>query len=770
MSIEDHPDYPEELKRLHYTQNYIDRMLGNTEHHQDRKNIHRALKELDSLDSSQSYINILVNAKFMDMLIRDEDRLRAIREKPYFCRIDFQPWGADAPDRLYIGRISLFRKDNQQPVIIDWRAPIATLYYEGRLGEATYESETEIVAGTLHLKRQYEIESGKLRDFRDVDVTSRDELLQASLQRNPDHRLNEIVSTIQAEQNRVIRADLNFPLVVQGVAGSGKTTIALHRIAYYLYHRADRFKPEQMMILAPNRLFLGYVAGVLPELGVLDVYQTTFPDFFREEVGKKMKLTDPDQKLLDWISGNSDDKTRALERWSARLKGSMEFKNILDRYVEEVVEKLAPEEDFVLGKKYRIRTREEIRDWIRRETAWLPVYRRLEKVRQRLRKELKSKTEEVLQEAEQFYDEKIDRAFLRIQDPEKRRQQVVHWMDRKEITLNKIQKSARALLPRYMKQFEKKDVFAHYRELFDDESRFRELSSPLPADGISFLCRSTRRELEQKRISMEDTPALLYLKHRLFGIPNRRKLKHVVIDEAQDFSLFQIFALKEAIGTSIFTILGDLAQGIHDHRGIRDWQEVLDQVFPEDHAQFQTLEQSYRTTVEIMELANQLIPLMNRSGILPARPVVRHGETPRVGLFRELGDLTAAIRSEVKRGRERDCRSAALIGRSPQECQTLLNTLAQKTDLSVRLLSGEDPFGEADLVIVPAHVAKGLEFDQVILVNWNEAYSEDELDLKLFYVAMTRPLHRLSILAREDRFPLLKKIDPRFYHLVDDPE
>jgi DNA helicase-2/ATP-dependent DNA helicase PcrA len=338
---------------------------------------------------------------------------------------------------------------------------------------------------------------------------------------------------------------------------------------------------------------------------------------------------------------------------------------------------------------------------------------------------------------------------------------VIHWMDRKEAVLEKIRKASASLLPRYMAAFRKKDVFSHYRELFRNEERFRSLS--LPTENIRYLCQTASESLDRKQLEMEDTAALLYLKHRLYGIPNRRKIKHVVIDEAQDFSVFQIYALKEAIGTRIFTIFGDLAQGIHSYRGITDWQEVLDHVFPEDRCQFLTLEKSYRTTVEIMELANQIIGLMNAPGILPARPVVRHGDKPLIRLFDDPEEPVDWIRNELERAKNSGLRSVAVIGRSLRECRKIEKLLKRRTDWSLQLLTGESTFDDVDLIIVPAHTAKGLEFDLAILLMLDEPYTRDELDLKLLYVAMTRPLHRLAIFARNGMFPLLEALDPAKY-------
>src|SRR5690606_19905987 len=177
-------------------------------------------------------------------------------------------------DTYYLGKTSLYERETQEPIIVDWRSPIANVYYDGRLGELSYESNEGEIEGYLSLKRQFRIEDGKLIDFVDVDMMAADELLLEALSGKADTRLTEIITTIQAEQNRVIRADLNKPIIVQGAAGSGKTTIALHRLSYFIYRYRDRFEPEQLMIIAPNHMFIGYIADVLPELGVDKIRQT----------------------------------------------------------------------------------------------------------------------------------------------------------------------------------------------------------------------------------------------------------------------------------------------------------------------------------------------------------------------------------------------------------------------------------------------------------------------------------------------------------------
>jgi len=264
----------------------------------------QSFADLNSKDSSTSYTDLLANARFLELAESELKRLESVIGKPYFSRIDFTSDSTKREEILYIGKVSLFDRVTQQPIIVDWRSPIANVYYDGRLGDVSYEAYGETQTGYLALKRQYEIVDGLLKEIRDIDLTTHDELLQKSLSGKADNRLTEIVATIQNEQNEVIRASLKHPIIVQGAAGSGKTTIALHRISYFLYSFGFRFPPEKLMILAPNRLFIDYISAVLPELGVNKINQTTYIDFMKSCLGKKIKLFSPNSKLMKLLEDN----------------------------------------------------------------------------------------------------------------------------------------------------------------------------------------------------------------------------------------------------------------------------------------------------------------------------------------------------------------------------------------------------------------------------------------------------------------------------------
>jgi DNA helicase-2/ATP-dependent DNA helicase PcrA len=768
MSLREHKDYPYEAKRLQTTVDYIDFVLGSTEQNKDafKSNIRQAMEELDFLDSSQSYINILTNAKLMEMAEKSFRSLDRVRNKPYFCRIDFKPEGSDQADKIYIGKTSLFRHDNHQPIIVDWRSPIANMYYEERLGPASYESEAGTFQGELMLKRQYTIDNAELEDIRDIDVTARDELLQESLGTTNDHRLKDIVATIQAEQNRVIRADMYKPLIVQGVAGSGKTTIAMHRIAYFIYTYAEHFDPDSFMIIAPNRLFLNYISDVLPELGVENVQQTTFIDFVQSSIGSKYKITDTEKKLLAFISHDSaqtDQNELSLMKWESRFKGSLEFKMAIDRFLEQWESKFLPEGDFMLG-DHMIYASADVRRLFHQDYKYLPMYKRVEQIKKVLSSHLKMRKKEILRQTEDIFDDKMESARYRHRDMEKRRSVIIRLMDEKEKALAELERSSKTVLKAFMDRFPKMTLFDVYKAMFEEEQG-RSLLADIIADRerVEYLCAKSVARLSGKSFELEDTGALLYLQHRLFGVKGKQSVRNVVIDEAQDFSPFQVMALKTYLDTSLFTILGDLSQGIHAYRGVQDWREIMDGIFGSENCSYVTLERSYRTTVEIMDLANEVIKKANLPDAILAKPVVRHGQRPDYRIYEDETLLLPSLSEAIRKAKDEGLKSVAVIGKSMHDCNKIMKALKKdKLSSAVKLLSGKEEIRSTDINVVPSYIAKGLEFDAVFIVNLDEMYIADDLDLKLLYVAMTRPLHRLSLFAMEGRLPVLEQVNSEF--------
>ncbi|MFL6558359.1 MAG: HelD family protein, partial [Bacillus sp. (in: firmicutes)] len=468
-------------------------------------------------------------------------------------------------------------------------------------------------------KRQYEIENGLLKEIRDIDLTTHDELLQKSLSGKADNRLTEIVATIQNEQNEVIRASLKHPIIVQGAAGSGKTTIALHRISYFLYSSGYRFPPEKLMILAPNKLFIDYISAVLPDLGVNKIKQTTFIEFMRNCLGKKIKLLSPNSKLMAFINGN--EKTKWIQ-WVSSYKGSLEFKEVIDNYLKEIELNLAPSEDFMIEKSRLLRG-EKLKTLFLKEFQYLPIYNRLDKIKNLLTNDLRIKKSMILSKLNSKYDDALDKALYSTRlDAEKRREKVVNFMDSKEKRIRSVEQESKVAVKNYMNSFVIKNIFILYKELMTSPELLKKYSRTLSEIECKKLSKYCMTVFNKKLLELEDLAPLFYIKAKLEGIEDKYKMKSVFIDEAQDYSYFQFSALKEGFETDLFTIVGDLAQGIHSYRGLNSWEPLVKEIFP--NANYQTLQKSYRTTVEIMHLANDILSIMDKD--LPkVEPVIRHG-------------------------------------------------------------------------------------------------------------------------------------------------
>ncbi|MDF2790125.1 MAG: helicase [Neobacillus sp.] len=741
-SVREHKDYQTEVERLEFTKEYIKSILEISKGNKAQfvENLKEAFAELDTSDSSLSYMTLLTNAQYLELAVSELERLASVIGKPYFSRINFTSSGDTNEEILYIGKASLFDRVNQIPIIVDWRSPIANVYYDGRLGDVTYDAYGETQSGYLSLKRQYDIEDGLLKEIRDIDLTTHDELLQKSLSGKADNRLTEIVATIQNEQNEVIRASLKHPIIVQGAAGSGKTTIALHRISYFLYSTGYRFPPEKLMILAPNRLFIDYISAVLPDLGVNKIKQTTYIEFMSKCLGKKMKLISPNSKLMALINGN--EKSKVIQ-WVSSYKGSLEFKELIDHYLKEIEFNLAPSEDFIIEKS-RLMRGGKLKKLFIQEFQYLPIYKRLDKIKNLLANDLRLKKSLILSKLNSKYDDALEKLLFSSRlDSEKRKEKVVSFMDSKEKRISRVEQESKVAIRNYMASFVKKDIFTLYKELMTSPELLQKYSSTLSEKECRLLSKYCQRNFEKNALELEDLAPLFHMKAKLEGIEEPYKMKSIFIDEAQDYSYFQFAALKEGFETDLFTIVGDLSQGIHSYRGLNSWEPLVKDIFP--NANYQALQKSYRTTVEIMQLANDILSIMDKD--LPkVEPVIRHGDKPR---FRKidpsnLQQVKEILEQDIDLLKRDELNSIAIIGRTDSECLRI-HKMLENSNLPIQLLEEKQDMKKGSVVILPSHLSKGLEFDAVLILTLEESFREEELDIKLLYVAMTRPMHRLYL-------------------------
>jgi DNA helicase II / ATP-dependent DNA helicase PcrA len=745
-----HPDFTSESERLEFTMRYIDVVISTSQTSKEKykENMEKAFGDIDWGESSAAYIDILTNSSFFEMSKEELESLTKAKTKPYFARIDFQHEGSDRVEKHYIGKTSLYQRENQEQIIVDWRSPIANLYYEGRIGDVSYVAEDEMYEGDLSLKRQYMIEDGSLEEIRDIDLTTTDELLQDSLAKSSSNRLTEIISTIQEEQNRIIRADLNKPIIVQGAAGSGKTTIALHRISYFIYNYKQHFDPKQLMILAPSNLFIDYISEALPELGVERVRQTTFTDYVMTCLEKQLTLVD-DNKLIKLIE--THDEEIEISSWISGFKGSKAFRRILDDYLEEIEQRFYTSKDFYVD-KYKLYTAKKFTHLFKEEYTYMPIYRRMEKLKSLLQSYVRSNKKHMVEKIEKFFDERIERALFERTKAGNRKEYVSKALDRKSERIKEIKKAIRVSVNGYMKQFEKKNLNQYFTDLFSDPERLVSYSKgELSRKQAEQLCHYTLNYAKKKQYEVEDLAILLYLQSHLFGIDKYYKAKNIVIDEAQDYSYMQLYSLKRALETDMFTLVGDLAQGIHSYRGLQSWEPVYRDIFP--RATYTELQKSYRTTIEIMEEANKLLSLLPYD-FPKVNPVVRHGDSPSFNEYVELDELASLIEKKVDAGREGGFQTFAVIGKSMKDCVKISEILQKRRPGKVKLLEEQESIPKDQIVVVPSYLSKGLEFDVVFIAAVDEAFNpKNELDIKLQYVAMTRPLHKLAFIGKgRDQF------------------
>jgi DNA helicase II / ATP-dependent DNA helicase PcrA len=757
MTALNHPDYKTEYEKLKYVLDYMKKYNDRVTSQKSRidKEVDYGKRHYNS-DNAEQFNELIINTTLQDNLNQKMKNLNKSLLKPYFARVDFKEEENKALQTLYIGKLSLLREDNE-PIIIDWRAPVANLYYEGRIGKAAYDCPDGAVNGDIILKRQYNIENADLKEMYDIDITTNDDFLQASLGSSKDNRLKDIVSTIQAEQNRVIRADMWKPLIVQGAAGGGKTTIALHRIAYLLYNHENTLSPKNFMIIAPNRFFLSYISEVLPDLGVENVVQTTFEDLAQEVIGAKYKITSPHEKLALFIEVKDEvaEEAKILLRKISRFKSSLHFTNALRRYIHGIELDFLPKEDFKIDTT-TLFSYNELQKLFLIDYSYLPIMKRVNEIKKNLVNTLKANKGAVLEDVEHNYDMQIQDARRAMKDCPERRQRIIELADKRDALIEKIKKESKTLIKDYIDKIKALSPMEYYRDFLSSSDKFKECCQKSIDEMFAEEVRIyTTDILDKGSLEIEDLAPLMFIKYHILGLDDKFSVRHVLIDEAQDFSLFQIYVLKRIINSSSFTILGDLSQGIHSYRGIQNWRDIEKYIFNDGSFSFLTLEQSYRTTVEIMDAANKVIKALGDDTLPLAKPVIRHGEPVTVSEMKSLDELADRISVNIRESLKDGFKSLAVICKTIQEC-TELKAKFDVLRIKTHLITGTEKNYSGGIVVIPSYLVKGLEFDVVIVANASrEIYKKQELDIKLLYVAMTRPLHRLHIYSLGNKTELL---------------
>ena len=676
----------------------------------------------------------------MQLFQANLDRLRQLamaRDQAYFARLDFIPTG-NREETYYLGRWGVLDPTTLDPVVIDWRSPVANLYYSGQIGPMDYIAPDGQVKGELTLKRMLNVRGRVLNSLFDTGIVSQEAYLQDVLGSISTDRLKDIVTTIQAEQNIVIRHELNRNLLVQGAAGSGKTTIALHRIAYLLYTFQKTLKPENMMILAPNPLFLSYISQVLPDLGVERVIQTTFENWCRTGMGKQMPKIVRESRLEKNLGLTGAERERIGRL--LRIKGSLAFMRRLEDWLDRLQREILPAGGFKMA-GVSLMTREELEDVFLRQLKYSPLESRIGELKKIIRKRIQGAADMLKEQYAAMTEQQAGRIRASMPDSAERQRRVKELYAVRDQRYAEIDTRAESYLRQYRDRFPTLELTELYRAF-------------LLEYGDEELEAETAAVLDKKQIRQEDLPVLAMICRVVYGL-KARPLKHIVIDECQDFSPFQIELLRQSHPAASFTLVGDLYQGIRADEGIRNWDEWTGPVFS-GKADLAQLTVSYRNTVEIMELAQTVAQKYPVEGVGETRPVLRHGQAPEIISVNGEKERLERIRTQVKRWKEEGFHSIALIEKTAEDAKKLYKAIGEET--GARLLTEGDPEYRGGVMILPAGTVKGMEFDCVGICDASEEqFPEDEFLSRILYVMMTRPLHRLCIWHRGKLTPLLRQ-------------
>lgn len=642
------------------------------------------------------------------------EQYKRILEKPYFGRIDFTEEEEYDEEKIYIGYQNVMKDGSYQVYVYDWRAPIASMFYRNEIGPSSYEAPCGEIRGELSLKRQYEISEGELDYYFDSSVAITDDLLQQALGNNASSYMKNIVETIQKEQDLIIRDKGNDLLMVQGVAGSGKTSIAMHRIAFLLYERmSEGLTSDNIMIISPNHLFGEYVSTVLPELGENNVQYSTMEEFFDTYFKGRHNLRSRNSQLEFMITHKHRNKIRR----TIRFKGSLAFADLLDRLVEAFEKDIIEFKDVYYAGEL-LATKEELRKNFLDNAIKMAVGRRLKRIAHGL--EQKMREREKVKRRELFKEFKGKGTYFADED-----------VDQK---LNEYRQQTSEVI----RKFARIDIFGLYSKLFKDEKLFNKLANSLnlPND-VETMRAHTAKTLRPDFVNYEDGMAMLYLKLKLEDEHLYPQMKQVLIDEAQDYYPLQYKVLGEIFRGVQYTVLGDIGQTIEKNEDEGLYEEVIKCLNPKKALKL-SLDKSYRSSYEISQFVRKL-----RENSKAVIAYERHEEVPIIAEQENEGQMLEWVKDKVNEYKENGYETIAIICKSQKDVNHVYSKLANKIELH-KLNTQSEEFHKGAL-IMPIYMAKGLEYDAVIVYEANEANYYEEEDKQLLYIACTRALHRLAL-------------------------
>ncbi|MEK5236821.1 RNA polymerase recycling motor HelD [Paenibacillus sp. FSL L8-0470] len=662
---------------------------------------------------------------------------------PYFGRIDFTETPNGEVEKIYLGIGSLM-EDNGTFLIYDWRAPISSLYYDGAPGPAVYDTPGGLVSGTMELKRQFVIDDGVIEVMFDTGVTIGDELLQQVLSHSADDRMKSIVATIQKEQNAVIRNDKSRMLVVQGAAGSGKTSAALQRVAYLLYKYREVLQADQMLLFSPNPLFNSYVSTVLPELGEENMQQTTFQMYLEHRLGHEFQLEDVFSQTESLLN-TPDGPEASVRREGIGYKSSVAFLDAIRRYVN-LLEHESMQFKPLMFQGRAIVGKDEMEQQFYSYDSNIKLANRIDLMTGWLLKKIAAFSME--ERSAQWVEDQIElldsseyqRAYQMMRRKGGGHNESFDDFDTEKSLLARYIVSQRLKpLRGWTKRGRFVDVKGLYSRLFTDRELMETLnnSNTLP-EVWDEICRQTLESVGANGLAYEDATPFLYLKELSQGFRTNTLIRHVIVDEVQDYSPFQLEFMRRLFPRAKMTVLGDLNQAIYAQGEVLGDLAGLVSIYGEENTEVISLTRSYRSTYEIVEFTRAMIPGGER--IVPFN---RSGEAPQLTVVESEPQLLASVEQDILNLHAEGYHYVAVICKTAEESARVHAELQNR--LPVRLVTKETPNFQKGTLVLPAYLAKGVEFDAVIIYDGSAERYGRESERKLFYTACTRAMHLLHI-------------------------